>query len=187
MLRVRILEDGFLCDIFLSAERRESDDVGRKLALDVLPPIQSISVGYSSQRSREKEGFLGHRRDSFAYGGHQQLQNRAFEQVWILRDHLSCATLKRNRMEQHRMEIHGRDLKRMTKLLPKLVCIARAVVVNKEPHRAVTAIKVHVARSFLTSKKCPICALIRIPIETEIRIDKRKHQLGIEFLYQFEA
>ena len=140
MLGVRVLEDGFLCKMFFSAKRRKSDDVGRKLALDVLPPIQSIAIGYSGQRSREKEGFLGYRQDSFAYGGHQQLQNRAFEQVWIRRDRLSCATLKGNRKEQHRMEIYGRDLKGMTKPLPKLVWIARAVVIHKEPHRAVTAI-----------------------------------------------
>src|SRR3981189_2875364 len=60
MLRVRVLENAFLRDMSFSAERRESDDVSRKLALYVLPPIQSIAVGYTGQWSCQEKGFLLH-------------------------------------------------------------------------------------------------------------------------------
>ena len=51
MLRIRILEDAFVCDMSFSTKGRERDDIGRKLALDVLPPIKSIAIGYSGQWS----------------------------------------------------------------------------------------------------------------------------------------
>jgi hypothetical protein len=51
MLRIRVLEDAFVCEMRFSAERRKGNDVRRKPALDVPPPIQSIFVGYSGQRS----------------------------------------------------------------------------------------------------------------------------------------
>src|SRR5260221_3821549 len=65
MLGVRVLEDTLCCDISFSAERRESDDIGRKFALYVLSPIQRIFVGYSGQGSCEKKGFHRHVRIVF--------------------------------------------------------------------------------------------------------------------------
>ncbi len=81
------------------------------------------------------------------------------------------------------MEIHGRDLERISELLFKLFCFTHAVVLDKEPHRTVTAIQVHIARTNLASKKYPMCASVRAGTESEIRIDERKEELCIEFLY----
>src|SRR5216684_4551136 len=109
------------------------------------------------------------------------------KEVWYRRDCFSCPTLKRNRKEPHRMEINGRDLKRTAELLFELSRIARAVVLYKEPHRSVTAIKVHVARTCLASKKRPMCALVRTRVETKVRIDERKHEFCVDFPDQLKA
>ena len=58
------------------------------------------------------------------------------------------------------MEINGRNPKRMAELLFKPSHIARAVILYKEPHRSVTAIKIHVARTCLVSKNRPMCACV---------------------------
>ena len=85
------------------------------------------------------------------------------------------------------MEIHGRDLERIAELLFKLLCLAHAVVLDKEPHRAVTAIQVRVARTRLAGKERPMGTLMRTRVESEIRINEREHQSRVTFLHQLKA
>ena len=94
--------------------------------------------------------------DRQTYGGRQELQNWALKQIWFHRDRFSRPTPKRNREDQHGMKIDDRDLKRIAELLFELIRIAYAVVLYKEPHRSITAIKVHIACTFLVSELHPL-------------------------------
>ena len=85
------------------------------------------------------------------------------------------------------MEFHGGDLKRMAQLLFEFIRIARAVVIYKEPHRPVTAIEVHVLRTFLARKRYPLRGFVRTPVEADVRIDERKHQFCVEPFFQLMA
>ena len=75
----------------------------------------------------------------------------------------------------------------MSELLLKLILIARAVVLYKEPHRSVTAIEVHVLGTFLKRKRHPVRAFVRTPIEADVRIDERKHEFCVKLLHQLKA